>query len=342
MGILGNLLFGNRNKYNATVDDLLNNTLLIETDNRVNPNFSGVLTYLGLIDEGWHHKASAQDTAIHIAIAYYMGMVKSDSDSDRNITQALYPRLQAFIASSLSTRCVSQARADQFQSVIEKYNREYSPVQTVHESRGNSGNNRIAQEVDKDRLWKEAQKKVEEQSAPRSSVTAGLESTGSSPHSPESTLAALKATYGDAFTANQAISAYERGDYAIAFPVFKALAEQGDTRFNVGLGVMYMQGQGTPQNFDEAVRWFRKAADQGYGLAQSWLAAMYSKGMGVPLDQVLEYKWLNLAVKYWDASDTKGRAHVMHQLTLVTSSMSHEQISAGQNLIRDWKPTAPP
>lgn len=284
MGILGNLLFGNRNKYNATVDDILNNTLQIETDNRINPNFSGVITYLGLIDEGWHHKASAQDTAIHIAIAYYMGMVKSDSDSDRNIAQALYPRLQAFIASSLSTRCVSQARADQFLSVIEKYNREYSPVKTTQEPRGDLGNNRIAQEVDKDRLWKEAQKRAEEQSATHSNVTVDLEPT-----------------VDDMDGVMEGLSALSEGDYTTAFRLLRPLADRGDAISQVSLGVLYFLGQGVRQDYSEAVRWYRKAAEQGLADAQYRLGAMYLSGEGVRQDPVEAAKWVRKAAEQGEA-----------------------------------------
>jgi TPR repeat protein len=40
------------------------------------------------------------------------------------------------------------------------------------------------------------------------------------------------------------------------------------------LGVMYQNDQGVPLNYDEAGKWFRKAADQGFTLAQSTLSTM--------------------------------------------------------------------
>jgi hypothetical protein len=40
------------------------------------------------------------------------------------------------------------------------------------------------------------------------------------------------------------------------------LAEEGDAESQFRLGVMYETGQGVPQDYAEAVRWYRKAAQQ--------------------------------------------------------------------------------
>ncbi len=47
---------------------------------------------------------------------------------------------------------------------------------------------------------------------------------------------------------------------------------------------MYGKGQGVPQDDAKAVKWYRKAAEQGYAGAQSNLGVMYGKGQGVPQD----------------------------------------------------------
>ena len=49
---------------------------------------------------------------------------------------------------------------------------------------------------------------------------------------------------------------------ALDFDETKVLAEQGyaDAQFN--LGSMYRKGEGVPENDAEAVKWYRKAADQ--------------------------------------------------------------------------------
>ena len=59
------------------------------------------------------------------------------------------------------------------------------------------------------------------------------------------------------------LAAYERGDYATALRELKPLAENGVPRAQFYLGVMYAKGQGVPQDYTEAVRWYRLAADHG-------------------------------------------------------------------------------
>ena len=45
-------------------------------------------------------------------------------------------------------------------------------------------------------------------------------------------------------------------------------ADQGDADAQKNLDVLYEQGQGVAQDFAEAAKWLRKAADQGYAAAQ--------------------------------------------------------------------------
>ena len=47
---------------------------------------------------------------------------------------------------------------------------------------------------------------------------------------------------------------------------------------------MYAFGDGVPENDAEAVKWYRKAADQGDASGQYNLALMYDNGDGVPED----------------------------------------------------------
>jgi hypothetical protein len=58
---------------------------------------------------------------------------------------------------------------------------------------------------------------------------------------------------------------------------------------------MYADGQGVPQNYVEAVKWFRLAADQGAAAAQYNVGHMYDKGYGVTKDDVEATRWWQLA-----------------------------------------------
>jgi TPR repeat protein len=73
-------------------------------------------------------------------------------------------------------------------------------------------------------------------------------------------------------------------------------SDQGDAAAQSWLGFMYKSGQGVPQDYAEATRWFRKAADQGHVEAQTQLGFIYWIGNhGVPKDLVRAHTWFSRA-----------------------------------------------
>ena len=70
------------------------------------------------------------------------------------------------------------------------------------------------------------------------------------------------------------------------FPLLPALRGNALAQFN--LANLYESGQGVPKDFAEAVRWYRKAAEQGAAPAEYALGGCYADGLGVPQD--LHYK----------------------------------------------------
>src|SRR5215471_9505352 len=95
----------------------------------------------------------------------------------------------------------------------------------------------------------------------------------------------------------EATDAYDRGDYATAWRELLPLAQQGDAYAQVNLGVMYQQGQGLPQNYAEAVKWYQRAAEQGNAAAQSNLGTMYDRGQGVPQNYTEALRWYRRAAE---------------------------------------------
>lgn len=61
-----------------------------------------------------------------------------------------------------------------------------------------------------------------------------------------SALMALAGPPATAQTFEDAVAAYERGDYAAAFAGFRSLADQGDAIAQFNLGLMYRKGEGVP------------------------------------------------------------------------------------------------
>ena len=78
---------------------------------------------------------------------------------------------------------------------------------------------------------------------------------------------------------------------------YRKAAEQGNAFAQYNLGNMYANGKGVPKNDSEAVKWYRKAAEQGYASAQCNLGIMYAKGEGVPEDDEEAVKWYRKAAQ---------------------------------------------
>jgi hypothetical protein len=90
--------------------------------------------------------------------------------------------------------------------------------------------------------------------------------------------------------------------YQEAVKWYRLAADQGDASAQNNLGVMYENGRGVPQDYKEAVKWYRLAADQGDASAQYNLGEMYENGRGVPQDYKEAVKWYRLAADQGVAS----------------------------------------
>lgn len=74
---------------------------------------------------------------------------------------------------------------------------------------------------------------------------------------------------------------YKYGDGALKFDEWASKAEVGDAVSQLCLGLCYANGDGVPtekMNHVEALKWCRKAADQGNVLAQRFMGACYAQG----------------------------------------------------------------
>jgi uncharacterized protein len=178
---------------------------------------------------------------------------------------------------------------------------------------------------------------------------------------------------GSARDADAGYAAYEKGNYETALKLLRPLAEQGDTRAQSTLGllyyrgrgvredhaealkwfrlaasrgnavaeftigVMYAEGQGVPQDNDEAAKWYRLAADQGHPQAQYNLGLWYAKGDGGSPDTVRAHMWFNLAAARFPASDSRNRSAAVTSRDAVARNMTSDQIAEAQRLARDWK-----
>lgn len=84
----------------------------------------------------------------------------------------------------------------------------------------------------------------------------------------------------------------------------KADAESFPARAQLGIGLGFFRGvpeKGIPQDYEEAVKWFRKAALQGEAHAQYWLGRSYITALGINYDVAEAVKWMQKAADQNDA-----------------------------------------
>ena len=112
------------------------------------------------------------------------------------------------------------------------------------------------------------------------------------------------------------------------FAETKKEAEAGDAFAQVNLGYMYAKGTGVPQDYAEAVKWYRLAADQGLGRAQINLGNRYAQGEGVPKDLVQAHVWFNIA-------GAKGFEDAKTNLAIAEKQMTDSQKEKAMDLARE-------
>jgi len=89
-------------------------------------------------------------------------------------------------------------------------------------------------------------------------------------------------------------------NYAEAVKWYRKAAEQGHADAQCNLGLCYDIGAGTVENKPEAVKWYRKAAEQGNAPAQFNLGYCYEHGEGVVKDKTEADRWYRKAVEQQD------------------------------------------
>ena len=97
------------------------------------------------------------------------------------------------------------------------------------------------------------------------------------------------------------------------------------------LGRMYEKGEEVPRDYKEALAWYRKAANQGYGPAQHTLGAMYMLGKGVAMNPVEAYVWLSLAA---NNNVTAGQQAMDYLVDTLTSA----QLAEAKRKVAAWVP----
>ncbi len=112
-----------------------------------------------------------------------------------------------------------------------------------------------------------------------------------------------------------------------------AEARKVDPIAQFNLGVMYYNYEGIPANVAKALKWFRKAANQGVDAAQANLGLMYFIGDGVPKDNVKAFSW-------WSVAEKQGynKVWLSSNLDKLIHKLTEEQLDQAQALAsKCWK-----
>jgi S1-C subfamily serine protease len=96
-------------------------------------------------------------------------------------------------------------------------------------------------------------------------------------------------------------------DLVEAVKWFRKAAEQNIVEAQFNLALNYQNGQGVEKDSIEAVKWYRKAAEQNFVMAQCNLGVCYQNGVGVEKD-------ISEAAKWYRKAAEQGVAWAQYQL----------------------------
>ncbi len=93
------------------------------------------------------------------------------------------------------------------------------------------------------------------------------------------------------------MQALEQGYTQQAIELWRPLAQIGDPDAQFGLGVIYNDAMGVPQDYAEANYWFLRAAEQGFAPAQYNLGNAYKNATGMHQDDAMAVIWWRKAAE---------------------------------------------
>jgi TPR repeat protein len=147
----------------------------------------------------------------------------------------------------------------------------------------------------------------------------------------------LSAEQGYALAESNLGLMYEEGqgvkqNYEEAIKWYRLAAKQGLAGAQSKLGFMYENGNGVMQDYKESVRFYRQSAKQGNVLGKKYLGMMYALGRGVSKNYIFAYMWWNLCSYSGDKDCAKN-------INLLENKMSPIQIEKAQKMARNWQET---
>ena len=111
---------------------------------------------------------------------------------------------------------------------------------------------------------------------------------------------------------------------------FEEVADKGEVRAYYWLGRLYATGAGLPQNYDQALKWYREGAAHGDPSALYALGDAYQKGQGVASDTTQALLWYMLSAR-------GGDKNAGDRITELSASADPATISEAQQFANAWQ-----
>jgi localization factor PodJL len=128
---------------------------------------------------------------------------------------------------------------------------------------------------------------------------------------PETTSADVTGTVPDAHTLEPAATPpSESLPESIGGATLRTAALHGDAAAAFEVGVRYAEGKGVTINYDEAAKWYERAAHAGIVPAMFRLGTLHEKGLGASKD-------VDTARRYYMQAADRGNAKAMHNLAVL-------------------------
>jgi hypothetical protein len=138
--------------------------------------------------------------------------------------------------------------------------------------------------------------------------------------------------------ATEHFSTVAAGDYQQAVAWYRKAADQKSVDGELHLAALYRDGgNGFPRDMEQAAAWYLKAADQGDVGAQGTLGVLYSMGQGVAHDDAEAYFWLDIAASVKGPDQEKyavNRQMIGERITADELAAVHDRVAA-------WKAAHP-
>jgi TPR repeat protein len=139
---------------------------------------------------------------------------------------------------------------------------------------------------------------------------------------------------GDSYAAGKTVPQ----DLQQAVAWYRQAADKADIPAELRLAALYRDGgQGFDRDMVQAAAWYLKAADQGDVSAQSTMGTLYSFGQGVAQNYAEAYYWLDLAAAVKGPKQAQYAAY----LQMMGAHITVDELAEVQSRAAKWKSTHP-